>query len=110
MQAGLFRRADSGGTPPAVGALCDEVMTTGRGRYLSMLKNYPSKVQFDGFLPEQTGGLVLTPLRPGRNAPTAGLLLLGVDTVRSVGKVDQAWIGSLAEKLAVTMAAELDEA
>jgi len=27
--------------------------------------------------------------------------ILGVDAVRGVGKVDQAWIGALAEKLAV---------
>lgn len=107
VQAGKFRRQDAGGAPPIAGEFCNEVMSAGRGRYLSMLKNYPVKEQFYSFLPEQTRGLVLTPLRPARNAPATGLLVLGVDSVRGVGKVDQAWIGALAEKLAVSMAGEL---
>lgn len=101
MQAGLFRRPDAGGTAPVAGALCQEVMSTGKGRYLAQLKNYPAKEQFLGFLPERTQGLVITPLCPGRDAPAGGVLVLGIDAIRGVGKVDQAWIGALAEKLAV---------
>jgi len=79
-------------------------MSAGKGRYLPQLKLYPAKEQFLTFLPERTQGLVLTPLRPGRDAPATGMLVLGVDTMRGVGKVDQAWIGALAEKLAVSLA------
>ncbi|CAE8638406.1 unnamed protein product [Polarella glacialis] len=103
MQGGLFRKQDEGGVAPYVGEFCREVMTTGKGRYLAQLKNYPAKLQFLDFLPEMTQGLVLTPLRQARDAPAVGILVLGVDSVRGVGKVDQAWIGAIAEKLAVSI-------
>jgi len=105
MRGGYFRRLDAGGEAPRARALCEEVMSTGKGRYLAQLKNYPSKEQFFTFLPERTQGLVLTPLRPAPNAPAMGVLALGVDAIRGMGKIDQAWVGALAEKLAVTLAA-----
>mmetsp|Transcript_76652 Transcript_76652/g.236803 ORF Transcript_76652/g.236803 Transcript_76652/m.236803 type:complete len:615 (+) Transcript_76652:2-1846(+) len=110
MQAGLLQPASTGGAEPTPGALCREVMSTGKGRYLAQLKNYPAKEQFLGFLPSRTQGLVLTPLRPARDAPAKGVIVLGVDSIRGVGKVDQAWIGALAEKLAVGLDACLREA
>mmetsp|Transcript_121583 Transcript_121583/g.389037 ORF Transcript_121583/g.389037 Transcript_121583/m.389037 type:complete len:636 (+) Transcript_121583:30-1937(+) len=101
--AGLARSAASGGIPPYMGALCEEVMKLGKGKYLAQLPSYPSKVQFLEFLPEKTRGLLLTPMRPAPNAPVGGIMILGVDSVRAVGNVDQAWIGALAEKLAVSL-------
>lgn len=103
MQGGLFRRLDAGGVAPTPGPLCEEVLNNGKGRYLAQLTNYPAKEHFLEFLPERTQGLVLTPLCPARNAPAAGVIVLGVDSVRGIGKVDQAWIGALAEKLGVAL-------
>eukprot|EP00929_Paragymnodinium_shiwhaense_P055120 TRINITY_DN27647_c0_g2_i1.p1 TRINITY_DN27647_c0_g2~~TRINITY_DN27647_c0_g2_i1.p1 ORF type:complete len:606 (+),score=113.97 TRINITY_DN27647_c0_g2_i1:68-1885(+) len=105
MQGGLFRRSDAGGVAPVLGPLCNEVMTTGKGRYLASLKNYPAKEQFLPFFPLKTQGLLLTPLRPSPSAPAEGVLVLGVDTMRGLGRIDQAWISTIAEKVAVSLAA-----
>jgi len=104
MQGGYFRRGDAGGEPPKQGDLCEEVITSGRGRYFAQLNNYPAKVQFISYFPERTQGLVLTPLRPAQNARPQGVVALGIDAIRGVGKIDQAWIGAIAEKLAVSLA------
>eukprot|EP00931_Biecheleriopsis_adriatica_P050116 TRINITY_DN29008_c0_g4_i2.p1 TRINITY_DN29008_c0_g4~~TRINITY_DN29008_c0_g4_i2.p1 ORF type:complete len:601 (+),score=105.04 TRINITY_DN29008_c0_g4_i2:31-1803(+) len=99
MQGGLFQP----GVKPVLRDFCREVMSTGKGRYLAQLPNYPVKDQFLDFLPGKTQGLLLTPLCPARNAPAAGILVLGLDAIRGLGKVDQAWVGALAEKLAVSL-------
>mmetsp|Transcript_32729 Transcript_32729/g.40222 ORF Transcript_32729/g.40222 Transcript_32729/m.40222 type:complete len:80 (+) Transcript_32729:3-242(+) len=75
----------------------------GKGRYLAQLNNYPAKEQFLDFLPVKTQGLLLTPLRPARNADAAGLMVLGLDAMRGFGKVDQAWASAVGEKLAVSL-------
>lgn len=103
MQGGLFRRAMGGGVPPYMGELCQEVMSTKKSRYLAELRVWPAREQVVTFLPAKTQGLLLTPLQPGRDAKSKGLLMLGLDTPRGVGKVDQAWIAALGEKLAVTL-------
>lgn len=105
MQGGLFQTEAVGGVAPYAGELCQTVMRNRKGRYFAQLKNYPSKVEFLDFLPEKTQGLVLTPLCPVPGGPAAGILVLGVDSVRGVGKIDQAWLGALAEKVAVSLAA-----
>lgn len=105
MQGGTFKRADAGGNAPLPGPLCQDVMERGKGRYLAQLANYPSKVEFFEYLPERTQGLLLTPLRAAPDAPAEGVIAMGVDCVRGVGKIDQAWIGALAEKLSVGLAA-----
>jgi len=89
--------------PPTMGPLCKEVQKKGIGKYLAQLKNYPAKEQFQPYMPEFTQGLLLTPLKPTKDGPAAGLLVLGIDSIRGVGKVDQAWVAAMAEKLAVSL-------
>jgi hypothetical protein len=103
-QGGLFQEAEGGGPKkPEMGALCQEVMSSGKGRYMAQMKNYPAKEQFLNWMPALTQGMVISPLRPAQDAPAQGVLVLGVDSVRGIGRVDQAWIGALAEKLAVSL-------
>eukprot|EP00435_Cladocopium_sp_Y103_P066819 s905_g29.t1 len=99
MQGGLFQP----GMRPVQRDFCQEVITMGKGRYLAQLNNYPAKEEFLDFLPVKTQGLLLTPLRPARNAPAAGLMVLGLDAMRGFGKVDQAWASAVGEKLAVSL-------
>eukprot|EP00913_Durusdinium_trenchii_P018660 g17535.t1 len=98
MQGGLFQRKK-----PVQRAFCEEVISMGKGRYLAQLNNYPAKdaeSRFLDYLPAKTQGLLLTPLRPARNAPAEGLMVLGLDAMRGFGKVDQAWASAMGEKLA----------
>jgi len=104
LRGGLYRTPETGGVPAESGELCREVMSTGKGRYLAQLKSYPAKEQFLGFFPKETQGLVITPMRAAVNAEAEGVLVVGLDAVRGVGKVDQAWLSALAEKLAVSLA------
>lgn len=101
MQGGLFQRKK-----PVQRAFCEEVISMGKGRYLAQLNNYPAKEEFLDYLPAKTQGLLLTPLRPARNAPAEGLMVLGLDAMRGFGKVDQAWASAMGEKLAVSLSAK----
>ncbi|CAE7403452.1 CCB4, partial [Symbiodinium natans] len=65
MQGGLFQP----GMEPVQRGFCQEVISMGKGRYLAQLNNYPAKEEFLDFFPRKTQGLLLTPLRPARNAP-----------------------------------------
>lgn len=104
LQAGFFKGPEDEGIAPFLGPLCREVISKGKGRYMAQLANWPAKEQFYGYIPKGTPGLLLTPLRPAPTAPAEGLFVLGVDTPRGLGKVDQAWISALADKLAVSLA------
>ena len=53
--------------------------------------------------PQETKSLLLTPMARGKNAKAEGVLVLGLDAARGIGKVDQAWLAALAEKLSVTL-------
>ncbi|KAF5838919.1 hypothetical protein DUNSADRAFT_2010, partial [Dunaliella salina] len=80
-----------------VGETCQTALRTGRGNYLANLTLYPGRREFMTFLPEGTQGVVVQPIG------SVGLLVAGTDTVRGIGRMDQAWISTIADKLDVSL-------
>ena len=80
-----------------MGDLCAAAMSSGQGNYLANLALYPGRVEFEGFLPEGTQGVVIQPI--GKS----GCLIVGTDTVRGISQLDQSWIATIADKIEVSL-------
>ena len=80
-----------------MGDLCAAAMSSGQGNYLANLALYPGRVEFEGFLPEGTQGVVIQPI--GKS----GCLIVGTDTVRGISQLDQSWIATIADKVEVSL-------
>ena len=80
-----------------MGDLCAAAISSGQGNYLANLELYPGRVEFEGFLPEGTQGVVIQPI--GKS----GCLIVGTDTVRGISQLDQSWIATIADKIEVSL-------
>ncbi|BDA41806.1 Protein COFACTOR ASSEMBLY OF COMPLEX C SUBUNIT B CCB4, chloplastic [Coccomyxa sp. Obi] len=88
------------GTVPGsatVGPIGAAAMKSGSGNYLANLILFPGRVEFTEYLPENTQGILVQPI--GED----GLLVCGTDTQRGFGRLDQAWIAAIAEKLDIAL-------
>ncbi|CAL8460765.1 g296 [Coccomyxa elongata] len=88
------------GTVPGsatVGPIGAAAMKSGSGNYLANLILFPGRVEFTEYLPENTQGVLVQPI--GED----GLLVCGTDTQRGFGRLDQAWIAAIAEKLDIAL-------
>lgn len=105
MQGGYFKKSRRGVVVrPALGRFSRELMARGKGRYMPELRFYPAKAEYLEYLPEETPGVLVTPLSVSKGAPSEGVVVVAADAVRGLGRIDQAWIGALTEKLGVTLA------
>mmetsp|Transcript_11404 Transcript_11404/g.20053 ORF Transcript_11404/g.20053 Transcript_11404/m.20053 type:complete len:305 (+) Transcript_11404:69-983(+) len=75
------------------GDICNSAMQSGQGNYLANLMLYPGRLEFTSFLPENTQGVVVQPVG------SKGVLIAGTDTVRGIGRLDQAWLAAISDKL-----------
>lgn len=94
--AGFIRKGKKPGGA-RMGDLCSAAITSGQGNYLANLELYPGRVEFEGFLPEGTQGVVIQPV--GK----FGCLIVGTDTVRGISQLDQSWIATIADKIEVSL-------
>ncbi|KAK9909222.1 hypothetical protein WJX75_009014 [Coccomyxa subellipsoidea] len=88
------------GTVPGratVGPIGAAAMKSGSGNYLANLILFPGRVEFTEYFPENTQGVLVQPVGE------EGLLVCGTDTQRGFGRLDQAWIAALAEKLDIAL-------
>ena len=85
------------------GTIVQRVLDKQKPIYLVNLNIYPGRVEFD-YLPENTQGLICQPLGAG------GVFILGANAPRSYTQQDEAWIAGIAEKLAESLARQLDSA
>ncbi|KAK9836014.1 hypothetical protein WJX81_006388 [Elliptochloris bilobata] len=77
----------------SMGPICMRALETGAGIYMANLVLYPGRLEFAGYLPENMQGVLVQP------AGEHGLLVAATDTQRGFGRLDQAWVASVAEKL-----------
>lgn len=82
------------------GKILKRVLETQKPVYLVDLKVYPGKIEFD-YLPENTQGVICQPIGD------TGILILGANAPRSYTKQDERWIAGIADKLAVTVNANV---
>ncbi|KAJ9526942.1 hypothetical protein QJQ45_025343 [Haematococcus lacustris] len=94
--AGLLKPGVRPGSAQA-GDICSACMKTGQGNYLANLVLYPGRAEFVSFLPENTQGVAVQPIAD------RGVLIAGIDAVRGLGRLDQAWLASVADKLEVSL-------
>ncbi|KAJ9527668.1 hypothetical protein QJQ45_025944 [Haematococcus lacustris] len=94
--AGLLKPGVRPGSAQA-GDICTACMKTGQGNYLANLVLYPGRAEFVSFLPENTQGVAVQPIAD------RGVLIAGIDAVRGLGRLDQAWLASVADKLEVSL-------
>lgn len=92
LRRGIFRDAEAG-TVIQPGAILKRTLGSDRSVYLVDLKLFPAKAEFTAFLPTNTQGVLCQPIGE------RGVLILGMDTPRSLTKRDQAWIEAIAQKL-----------
>lgn len=78
------------------GALYKGVQKSGRQNYLANLVLYPGRFELS-FLPSNTQAVLLQPLGDD------GVLVLASDTIRGFTPADQAWLGTIAEKVDTTL-------
>eukprot|EP00892_Ulva_mutabilis_P009259 jgi/Ulvmu1/6705/UM030_0037.1 len=91
-QAGLIPEESKPGRA-VNGSICRGVMKSGKANFLANLVLYPGRVEFDDILPGNTSCAIIAPI--GKK----GVLIAGGDTQRGFGRIDQAWISTIADKL-----------
>ena len=72
-------------------------MEKGRGNYLANLILFPGRDEFFAYFPKNLQGVLVHPV--GDN----GVLVAGTDTQRGFSRLDQAWLGDIADKLDSTL-------
>ena len=82
------------------GKILKRVLETQKPVYLVDLKVYPGKIEFD-YLPANTQGIICQPIGD------TGILILGANAPRSYTRQDERWIAGIADKLAVTLNANV---
>ncbi len=88
---GSFKQ-DSNSNSISFGDVCTRAVESQAGTYLANLTLYPGRGEFLSFLAEGTQGVAVAPA--GRV-----LLVAATNVVRGFAAVDQAWVGTLAEKV-----------
>jgi len=74
------------------GPLCKGLKSSGKQTYLANLAFYPGRFELS-FLPSNAQAVILQPLGDD------GVLVVASDTIRGFTSRDQAWLGTIAEKL-----------
>ncbi|XP_024371342.1 protein COFACTOR ASSEMBLY OF COMPLEX C SUBUNIT B CCB4, chloroplastic [Physcomitrium patens] len=99
LQAGIAAASVDGNAVPVnvsefiSGELYKGVQKSGRQNYLANLVLYPGRFELLKFLPSNTQAVLLQPLGDD------GVMVLASDTIRGFTPADQAWIGTIAEKV-----------
>lgn len=83
------------------GTILERVLKTQKPVYLVNLPLYPGRVEFT-YLPENTQGLICQPLGD------RGALILGANIPRSYTRQDENWITGIADKLAYSLALNVE--
>ena len=79
------------------GPLVAKAMKTGNGNFLANLILFPGRDEFFPYLPANLQGVLVHPLGD------EGVLVAGTDTQRGFGRLDQAWLRDIADKLDSTL-------
>ena len=79
------------------GPIVLRAMEKGRGNYLANLILFPGRDEFFAYFPKNLQGVLVHPV--GDN----GVLVAGTDTQRGFSRLDQAWLGDIADKLDSTL-------
>ncbi|GMH39091.1 hypothetical protein BSKO_06989 [Bryopsis sp. KO-2023] len=95
-QAGLRYRGTTMNAAK-MGKICSQTQESGRANYLANLQLFPGGVEFLGFLPPNTQGVVVVPMGDD------GVIVAGTNVQRGVGNLDRAWLAALGEKLGSTL-------
>eukprot|EP00240_Pyramimonas_obovata_P015391 CAMPEP_0118956834 /NCGR_PEP_ID=MMETSP1169-20130426/61787_1 /TAXON_ID=36882 /ORGANISM="Pyramimonas obovata, Strain CCMP722" /LENGTH=303 /DNA_ID=CAMNT_0006904881 /DNA_START=173 /DNA_END=1084 /DNA_ORIENTATION=+ len=82
---------------PALGVICDSVMSSGKGNYLANMALFPGRVEFEPVLPYNTKAVLVQPIG------SKGVLIAASGTVRGFSRLDQAWLAAMSDKLEVTL-------
>jgi len=83
------------------GAIVERSLKTEKPVYLVSLKLYPGRVEFT-YLPENTQAVICQPL--GKQ----GVMVLGANAPRSYTQDHEAWVSTIADKLAKTLSLMLE--
>lgn len=86
-----------GSAAAAPGPICQRAQSSGKGTYFANLAPYPGRVEFTGYLPENTQGLIVQPVGE------LGVVVVATDAQRAFSRLDQAWVAALADKLETSL-------
>ncbi|CAK0745940.1 hypothetical protein CVIRNUC_001656 [Coccomyxa viridis] len=82
-----------------LGPMAEAAIKKGSPTYMANLILFPGRVEFTEYFPENTQGILVQPVGD------EGVLVAATDTQRGFGSLDQAWIGSIADKVDIALTA-----
>ncbi|CAL5219167.1 g950 [Coccomyxa viridis] len=98
MHCGIARTGHQPGTA-SLGPIAKGAIGRGAPNYLANLILFPGRVEFTEYFPEDTQGVLVQPIGD------EGVLVIATDTQRGFGRLDQAWIASIADKMDIALSA-----